>query len=135
MLTYKLCVVQIRLLSLKKPTHQTQPLAQAASHKSSKSKISHQMMQMIHCIAKSTHNIPPQYHHWELRICVCRRGMPISQEFTLAANRSEHIDSPVDDVSGDRFTNMSVFESPPRHGYARLKKTQLNSDNIITRAH
>jgi hypothetical protein len=25
----------------------------------------------------------------------------------------------VEDTSGDRFTNISVFESPPRHGWSR----------------
>lgn len=56
------------------------------------------------------------FHHCELRIWVWRLGIPISQEFTLAANRNEQRDSPVEDASGDRFTNISVFESPPRHG-------------------
>jgi hypothetical protein len=32
----------------------------------------------------------------------------------------------VEDTSGDRFTNISVFESPPRHGcVARKIKCQL----------
>lgn len=47
---------------------------------------------------------------------VCLRGVPISQAFTLAANLSEHRDSPVDEDSGAMFTNISVFESPPKQG-------------------
>lgn len=51
------------------------------------------------------------------RIVVCRRGTPISQAFTLAANRKEQSDSPTDAISGERFTNINVLESPPRQGY------------------
>ena len=47
---------------------------------------------------------------------VCLRGVPISQAFTLDAKRSEHSDSPTEEGSGDMFTNISVFESPPRQG-------------------
>lgn len=65
----------------------------------------------------------------KLRTWVWRRGMPISHEFTRAANRSEQIDSPVDDTSGDRFTNISVFESPPRHGFVQGEQ---NHSHIIT---
>jgi len=89
---------------------------------------------MIGCITKSTQtytatqptsrwNLPIHrqtdftiVRHCELRVWVWRRGIPISQEFTLAANRSEQRDSPVEDTSGERFTNISVLESPPRHG-------------------
>jgi len=47
---------------------------------------------------------------------VVRRGVPISQAFTLEANRSEHSDSPDEAWSGAMFTNINVFESPPRQG-------------------
>ena len=75
---------------------------------------------------QSTGTAFPACHHCELRIWVWRRGIPISQELTLAANRNEQIDSPVEDTSGDKFTNMRVFESPRRHGcVARKRKYQL----------
>ena len=47
---------------------------------------------------------------------VWRRGTPISQAFTFAANLKEHNDSCSDFESGAIFTNMSVFESPPKQG-------------------
>lgn len=50
------------------------------------------------------------------RMLVWRLGIPISQALTLAANRSEHRDSPVEEGSGDTLTNINVFESPPRQG-------------------
>lgn len=52
----------------------------------------------------------------EGRILVWRRGTPISQAFTRAAKRSEQSDSPAEKASGEMFTNIKVFESPPRHG-------------------
>jgi len=53
---------------------------------------------------------------------VWRRGIPISQLFTLAAKRREQSDSPVEDGSGEIFTNIKVLESPPRHGCQRKKQ-------------
>lgn len=51
----------------------------------------------------------------DLRL-VWRLGMPISQAFTLAANRSEQSDSPTDEGSGETLTNIKVFEFPPKQG-------------------
>jgi hypothetical protein len=45
--------------------------------------------------------------------------MPISQLLTLAAKRREQSDSPVEDGSGDIFTNINVLESPPKYGCQR----------------
>jgi hypothetical protein len=47
---------------------------------------------------------------------VWRRGMPISQAFTFAANLNEQSVSCRDFESGATFTNMRVFESPPKQG-------------------
>ena len=47
---------------------------------------------------------------------VCRRGIPISHALTLAANRREQSDSPTEEGSGDKLTNIKVLESPPRQG-------------------
>ena len=56
----------------------------------------------------------------------CRRGVPISQALTLAANRSEQRDSPTEEGSGEIFTNISVFESPPRQGWLHeIKENQI----------
>lgn len=63
----------------------------------------------------------------DLRL-VWRLGMPISQAFTLAANRSEQSDSPTDEGSGETLTNISVFESPPKQGCINThtyRKTKL----------
>lgn len=54
------------------------------------------------------------------RPLVCRRGVPISHAFTLEANRREHSDSPTEEGSGDMFTNINVFESPPRQGCSMI---------------
>lgn len=56
---------------------------------------------------------------YDLRL-VWRLGTPISQALTLAANLSEQIDSPTDEGSGDTFTNINVFESPPKQGCNKL---------------
>lgn len=62
---------------------------------------------------------------------VWRLGIPISQLFTLAAKRREQSDSPVEDGSGEIFTNIKVFESPPRHGCQ--KKNRKFNDIIRTK--
>lgn len=54
---------------------------------------------------------------------VWRRGTPISQAFTFAAKRKEHKDSFKDLESGEMLTNISVFESPPRHGCTNHSQT------------
>lgn len=57
----------------------------------------------------------------DLRL-VWRRGTPISQAFTRAANLSEQSDSPTDEGSGDTLTNINVFESPPKQGCGRERE-------------
>jgi len=52
----------------------------------------------------------------ESRAFVWRRGTPISQAFTLAANRREQSDSGSEEESGEMLTNIKVLESPPRQG-------------------
>jgi hypothetical protein len=47
---------------------------------------------------------------------VWRLGTPISQAFTFEANLREHNDSCKDLESGAMFTNIRVFESPPKQG-------------------
>lgn len=62
---------------------------------------------------------------------IWRRGMPISQAFTLAANLNEHKDSLKDLWSGEMLTNINVFESPPRHGCTHNQNwNQYNMQNI-----
>ena len=62
-------------------------------------------------------------------LLVWRRGIPISQAFTLAAKRSEHSDSPTEVGSGEMFTNINVFESPPRQGWLTMGSVKIS--NII----
>jgi len=57
----------------------------------------------------------------ESRAFVRRRGIPISQAFTLAANRREQSDSGSEEGSGEMLTNINVLESPPRQGCPKLK--------------
>lgn len=40
----------------------------------------------------------------------------MTQLLTLAAKRSEQMDSPDEDASGEMFTNISILESPERQG-------------------
>lgn len=65
------------------------------------------------------------------RMMVWRRGTPISQALTLAANRSEHSDSPNEEGSGEMFTNISVFESPPRHGWMKIVLERVRTYNDL----
>lgn len=57
---------------------------------------------------------------------VWRRGTPISQAFTREAKRSEQSDSLAEEASGEMFTNIKVFESPPRHGCLNIDYMNLD---------
>lgn len=46
-------------------------------------------------------------------------------ELTEAANRSDFTDSPKQSMNGDTFTNISVFELPPRLGISRCVSFEL----------
>lgn len=61
------------------------------------------------------------------RIVVRRLGIPISQALTLEANRSEQIDSPTDEWSGEMFTNIKVFESPPKQGWLNICTSRIRT--------
>ena len=61
----------------------------------------------------------------------CLREVPISQALTLAAKRSEQRDSPTEEGSGEIFTNIRVFESPPKQGWLTWDKRK--SDMVQAR--
>lgn len=65
---------------------------------------------------------------------VWRRGVPISQALTLAANRSEQSDSPTEDASGDIFTNINVFESPPKQGWLTIDSKNISKNHGTSKA-
>jgi hypothetical protein len=52
--------------------------------------------------------------YFEKSIFDCFLAVPISQAFTLAANRKLDNVSLISSERGETFTNMSVFEFPPK---------------------